>query len=244
MSDPQSPPPFAQQAVIPSARTVEGQTKESIGVQAAKFSLYSPFAVLLLGCATNAMRQGNATQQGGVTPKDMAGVAVAMAWLNIVLMVAGLLAGLFALISMRRFGRKGILSRSLAGVAINGALVGVVIAIFWPMIAARGMADQLVGTWHMTSGSTLRKGSTLDVSFHADKTFDFTVTPPAGAATHVFGTYKFTVGDQAIGIVVDRVENGDPTMAGERILLGRVVEVDATHLRLGTDKGDELYDRR
>jgi hypothetical protein len=214
--------------------------RESIGVQAARFALYSPVAVLMLGCFTTfAGRQSAA--DGAVQASSAAQTNVALAWLNVALIVVGFLLGLFALISMRRFGREGILWRASTGIVLNGLLLLVLMSVF---SAARGMANQraqLVGTWHLQSAPEKMAGS-MALSLRADGTFDFDQTNPAGKRTRVFGEWVM-LRDRKLGISIDRVENANPQMVGQKMGLGFVESVDAGQMKLRTDAGNEVYSR-
>src|SRR4051794_3611925 len=97
---PNSPPPFPPPPhgpppgppLLRKAGTAYRE-RQSFGEQAARFSLYVPPAVLVIGCIT----RGNA---------DQPGVGMTIAWINLALIVAGFLLGVAALISMRIYGRQ------------------------------------------------------------------------------------------------------------------------------------------
>lgn len=86
------------------------------GVQAAKFSLYAVGMVFLLGCVLSSITSNAAKDAGDGARSTARMVGMAIGVLNLSLIVAAFAAGIYALISMRRFGRRGILWRAIAGV--------------------------------------------------------------------------------------------------------------------------------
>src|SRR5688572_19184773 len=100
--------------------------KQSFGEQAARFSLYAPFAVLLIGLLT----LGN---------RDQWGVGITIGVINILLLVAGLGLGIVALLSMRRFGRERILGRAIVGILLNGLAVGFIASALFPLLQNAGV---------------------------------------------------------------------------------------------------------
>lgn len=91
---------------IEAERETVPDTKQSFGEQAARFSLYSPLVVLILGIVN-------------ITKADRS-VSIAIFAINLLLIISALILGVIALISMRRYGRKRILSRALDRRAVNG----------------------------------------------------------------------------------------------------------------------------
>lgn len=79
----------------------------------AAFSLYVPFAAMLVGLFA-----------GGLA-KEEPETAIGIAWFNVTLIVLGFLAGIVALSLMRRVGRKGVLWLALGGIILNGVLISV-----------------------------------------------------------------------------------------------------------------------
>src|SRR2546423_750075 len=81
-------------------------SKESFGVQAARFSMYVPVAVVLIGCFS----RGSG---------DQPSVVIAHFWLNVAPILAGFVLGIVALLSIRPFGTGGILGRAIVGVWLH-----------------------------------------------------------------------------------------------------------------------------
>src|SRR4029079_2571363 len=106
---------------------------------AAKFSLYAPIAVFLLGCCMF----GN---------KDR-GVGLALAGLSMLLVAAGLCMGIFALLSVRKYGPERLLGRAVGGIILNGIALAMIGGL---LVMARSPAvikRQLPGRWQLTSSA-------------------------------------------------------------------------------------------
>src|SRR3954470_15206074 len=92
--------------------------KPSFGEQAARFSLYVPLAVILVGCFSRSTTEP--------------GVAAALAWFNVALIVAGFLLGIVALLSIRKFGPERILRRAIFGILFNGLAIALLVSVLGP----------------------------------------------------------------------------------------------------------------
>lgn len=100
----QQPPP------LPSA-------KKPFAFQAAQASLLAPAIAFGLGIVVNI---GMGTQ---LSP--LAHIIVGS--LSIILILLGFIFGIIGLVGVRRHGKRGILGRSIAGICINGILIGLMI---------------------------------------------------------------------------------------------------------------------
>ena len=204
--------------------------KQNLGEQAARFSLYVPVAVLMLGFCISTMLQ-----------KERSTV-LAIAYFNLVLMVLGFLAGVIALVAMKKYGREGILYRAVGGVILNGLLLASVATLLFPMLQRGRMRDQLVGSWTLVHSPTeSQTGSQLDLQ----KTgrFRFVTSTTVDAPPTVSGTWILT-SNRTLGLDVEQVEHGNADMAGQKIGLGKVRSVEKARMVLETDKGDEIFERR
>lgn len=208
----------------------ERPQKQNLGEQAARFSLYVPVAVVMLGfCVSTMMQRERST-------------ILAIAYFNLVLMVLGFLAGVIALVAMRKFGREGILYRAVGGVILNGLLLASVYAMLRPLLQARAMQEDLVGVWTLIrSPVETQTGSQLDLQ--KDGRFRFVTNTHIDAPPTVSGKWVLTT-DRTLGLDVQQVENGNNEMAGQKIGLGKVRSVQKTKMVLETDKGDEIFERR
>src|SRR5256885_694020 len=137
-------------------------SKESFGVQAARFSMYVPVAVLLIGCFSRGSR-------------DQPSVVIALFWLNVALIVAGFLLGIVALLSIRKFGTEGILGRAIVGVVLNGLAVALLVTVVLPLTRVIDVRNQVVGHWQLTN-KTDPSIKQLDLTFNKDGTFVFIST--------------------------------------------------------------------
>ena len=217
------PPPVPAAAASPPAR-------QSFGEQAARFSLYTPLVAIFIGCLG----------RGG----DQPGVAMAMGWINLVLIVAGFVLGLVALVSMRFYGRQRILVRALVGVIANGLFLAAAVSILLPAMAAKRVRDQVVGGWRVESqaGSGAAPARN-DIHLSRDGTFRMTGIDGAGrVVVSASGTWRIDR-NRTLGFEVGRVDAGDPSMAGQTIGLGTVKAVNGDRMVLETDKGDEVLRR-
>jgi hypothetical protein len=118
---PQQPPP------LPSA-------KKTFVFQAAQASLLAPAIALGLGIVVNVGMSGQLP--------PLAGIIVGS--INIVLILLGFIFGIIGLVGVRRYGKKGILGRSIAGICINGILIALMIISIprYKKMAERGKENQ------------------------------------------------------------------------------------------------------
>ena len=87
------------------------KTKQPFPVQAARFSFWAPFIAFFLNAVTSA------------TPDNTASSKIIIGGLCSFIILAGFALATFALISIRKHGKKGILGYSLAGFILNGIVV-------------------------------------------------------------------------------------------------------------------------
>jgi len=202
--------------------------RQSFGEQAARFSLYAPFAVLIIGVLTAHNR-------------NEPGVATAMLIISIILILAGLGLGVTALILMGRYGRRRILGRAVVGVGFNGLIAVVVVMALLPLVVAGRMKSKLAGHWS-TQVTVNHVANTIDLILDKDGTFHFDSASGGAATTSLSGTWMM---DRAkvLGVHIEQVSHGDPSAAGQSIGLGRIQSVDDQQMILKTDKGQEVYTR-
>lgn len=91
--------------------SVEEPPSSSFPRQAAILSFAAPFFSIVLNAALHSQVSGN----------HLAMLALGLT--SIAIIVGGFILGIVALISMRRYGREGVLGRALAGTCINGLLI-------------------------------------------------------------------------------------------------------------------------
>src|SRR5438105_7328743 len=99
-------PPLYYQSPFPQPRP------QTIYHQAAKASWVAPIITVVLGFLTSTSVGRNG---------DTATLVVAV--LNVLLLLLGLVFGVFALFGVRRHGKPGILAPAVVGVCINGSLI-------------------------------------------------------------------------------------------------------------------------
>jgi hypothetical protein len=202
--------------------------KQSFGEQAARFSLYAPFAVLIIGLLT----AGNRNQPG---------VAMTMLVINIVVVFAGLGLGIAALILMSRYGRQRILGRAAVGVALNGLLVAVVVMALVPVVVTGRMKSRMAGHWsmHVTANPV---ASTIELVLNQDGTCHFDSVNGGKATASLDGDWTMNR-YRILGVRIQKVSYGDASAVGQSFGLGRVQLVDDQQMILQTDKGQEIYSR-
>ena len=104
-------------AIAPQQRPALPPAKKPFAFQAAQASLLAPAIAFGLGIVVN-------VGMGGQLP-PLAHIIVGS--LSIVLILLGFIFGIVALIGVRRYGKKGILGRSIAGICINGILIALMV---------------------------------------------------------------------------------------------------------------------
>jgi hypothetical protein len=201
--------------------------KQSIGVQAARFSLYAPFVALVLGFLTLGTRNDHI-------------VALTIGITNCLLIGVGFIFGILALISIRKYGASGILGRAITGTVLNGIFLALILFFLVLALLVRRTNDRLVGHWKYRSGPdiAMKQG---EVDFESDGTCRLSGTAAAGYVS-LAGRWSLNA-NRLLTVVVDRVDQGDPLAVGKSVGLGTVKEIGAQHFLLATDNGDESYDR-
>ncbi|HSZ59351.1 MAG TPA: hypothetical protein VK797_27155 [Tepidisphaeraceae bacterium] len=203
------------------------EPKQSFGEQAARFSFYTPLLMLVLGILS-------------MTKQDRA-VAIAIGSINALLAISGLILGVVALVSMRRYGRKRILGRAVVGTGMNAAIIGLVVSILMPAMHRAKFVHQLSGHWRLLSESG---GPRQQIDFILNPDFTFRMERSQSEATRlaVSGDWGL-LQNESIDIKINHIEGGDAAMVGKQMPLGAVKSVDEGRLVLATDHGDEVYQR-
>ena len=123
---PQAPPPG-----IPSLRPTNSFPK-----QAALFSLVAPFVGFGIGIFGQQAVQGNRA------------AAIILGCISTLLILTGFVLGIIALFGIKKYGKKGILGRAIAGVCING----VIILLALIAIPSYARAADIQRTFHALQG--------------------------------------------------------------------------------------------
>jgi hypothetical protein len=200
---------------------------QTLGEQAARFSLYAPFVAFLIG----AIGRGAHTEPG---------VGIALFSINMLLILAGFALGIFALVSMRRYGRQYILGRAIGGLLLNGIVIAGLLTFMLPILLAGNTKGQVVGRWQMRS-VPVGSQKQIEITLNPDGTFHFTGSGGVKAVS-MDGQWVLTPG-QVIGLTVERVDSGNASIVGSKIGFGAVKSVDDKKLVLRTDRGEEIYDQ-
>lgn len=197
----------------------------SRGEQMARYSLYAPILGFVIGAVTR------------INQSQDRSVAIAILVINSLLVLSGFVFGIVALVSMRRFGRSGILVRSILGILFNGAVIALVAMTLIPLVSHGALRSRVVGHWQMQQGE-----HAIDIQLLDDGTFRF-ATPSIPGSAQLVGRWVLTR-DKVIGLNIDAVAGGDQSAVGKKIGLGRIETVDDRTLILQTDNGKEMYNRR
>lgn len=203
--------------------------QQSFGEQAARFSLYAPFAVM-----------GISTLSAGA--RHEAGVKIALFVISTVLLIAGLGLGIVALISTRRFGTDRILTRAILGVVLNGMAIVLLAVFLLPLLATGRVKTQVVGHWHMQHSVPPPPNGPLDITLNSDGTFELDGKLPTGVPLAIKGTWTMNR-SREIDVRFVSVNDKAADPASKPIGLGIVRSVSDTQLSLKTDSGQEDYDR-
>lgn len=200
---------------------------QTFGVQAARFSLYVPLALAVI----NLLTLGNRKERG---------VALAVGAIDAALVLAALILAVAALISMRRYGRKGIYGRAVAGLVLNGLIIASSIFVLVPVMLTARMQKQLIGHWQMHTASA---GQPVqhDLVLNGDGTYRLTRSGAVGAVA-LDGRWVLTP-QHAVGVAIDHVSTGDPAAVGKQFGLGTVKTLSGEQLVLATSNGEETYQR-
>lgn len=199
---------------------------QSFGEQAARFSLYAPFVGFLIGFLSRSSQTPSAS--------------TAMFTINCCLIVVGLLLGIAALISMRRYGTEGILVRAIVGVFLNGMVIVALLIILLPVVQAGRMKQRLTGSW--TAHPTDAPNESVVLTLRADNSFQLERTRDSEKMVSLDGTWAFTR-THLLGVEISHVTEGEASVAGKKIGLGTVTSVDDSTMVLKTDDGEERYTR-
>ena len=93
--------------------------------QAAKFSWMAPLVAILLGCCTVGVRSAGPA------------VGFAIAGLQLLLILGGLGAGIFALVGAKRYGSSGIVGPAVTGIVLNTLIIGLNIVLFTMLMSGK-----------------------------------------------------------------------------------------------------------
>ena len=189
-----------------------------MGEQAAKFSMYAPLVALAIGCLGRA---------GGMQDRS---AAMVLATINMLLIVAGFILGIVALISVKKHSPERILGRAIIGIILNGLVLALILFAFSSMGSAGQIKKQVVGAWQYQSGPD-RNLKTALITFNADDTFKMQSTFVSGGGVSMTGKWSFSP------------PGSDGSMNGQKIALGAVKRVDLRELVLASEKGDETFKR-
>ncbi|MGB7160730.1 MAG: hypothetical protein WBD40_21885 [Tepidisphaeraceae bacterium] len=111
--------------VVARAQTTGGIAADTYQ-QAAKFSWMAPLVAILLGCCTVGVRSAGPS------------VGLAIAGLQLLLILGGLAAGIFALVGVKRYGSESILMPAITGIVLNGLIIGLNIFLFSMLLSGKG----------------------------------------------------------------------------------------------------------
>ena len=100
-------------------------TRHPFALQAAKFSLYAPIAVVLLNIMMTGLRQN---PQSG-TESAMRAVNLSVGIISMTILLAGLILGIVALFGIKRHGPEKIMLRAIVGVSINVVLLSLFVLV-------------------------------------------------------------------------------------------------------------------
>ncbi len=205
------------------------ETRESFGVQAARFSLLAPLTVVLIGVLTRLSL--------GQFPR----VVIAIAWINAGLIVIGFLLAIAALISMRRFGPDRILIQGIVGGVINGAFFVIFLGAIMSARALVRNRELLMSHWQMQSGPD-KSFKSLDLTLKPDNTFVMEGDKVEGQHLNMAGTWDVSARG-LLGVKVGQVNAENTDLKGKHVNLGTVKTINEQQLILSTDKGEEIYRR-
>ena len=211
------PPPkkYTQEAATPFAE------------HAAKFSLYAPVAVFLLGCCM-------------FGTKDR-GVGTALAALSVLLVAVGMCLGIFAVLSVKKYGPERILARAIGGIILNGIAIAMIGGLVMMARSPAMIKKQLPGRWQLVPAAS-SPVKQFDMTLNADGTFKVVNTRKDGAVRAFTGTWNLSAA-RLLRLNIQNVVGSDVSMKGQDLGLGVVKSIDAKQMTLATSDGDETYQR-
>ena len=201
---------------------------QSLGEQAARFSLYTPLVVVLVGFFAHAN-------------KDSTGVASALFVVNVLLLISGFALGITALVSMRRYGRPRILVRASIGTIANGLVIAALLSLVLPLMMAARAKTKLTGKW-IAQSVPVQPGDKMTIDLAKDGGFTFDTTRDGAPYVTLNGTWEFNRA-RVLSIHIDHVATGSSTAVGKTLGLGTVTSVNEIEMILNTDHGPETYRR-
>jgi len=119
--------------IIPVKPPPLPSSKKPFAVQAAQASLLAPLTAFGLGIIVNV---GMANQSSPLSQ-------IITGSLCVLLIVLGLVFGIVALFGVRRYGKKGILGRAIAGICINGILIAFMVISIPGFMKAAARAKEM-----------------------------------------------------------------------------------------------------
>ncbi|HZK79922.1 MAG TPA: hypothetical protein VFC46_02620 [Humisphaera sp.] len=155
------------------------------------------------------------------------------------MIAAGLILGVVALFSMRRYGRERILGRAIGGLLFNGFILVAIIVILAPSLGLVRTKKRVVGHWRLNSIHGVPK---IDLSLDENGQFTLKSSNGASPVASMEGHWIMTP-KKTIGVTIERVSGGSQSTVGTKFGLGTVKSVDDEHLILQTDNGEETYAR-
>jgi hypothetical protein len=204
------------------------RSNQSPGEQAARFSLYAPLVVFVIGIFSR-------SSHGEL------GVAIALFSINVFLIIVGFGLGVLALFSMQWYGPERILGRAVGGVLLNGLLMVFILFFMLPLLTAGRVKGQLAGHWQKRP-DTASAGVQLDLTLADDGAFHFTSSGDPHGPVVLDGKWAMTP-MHGIRLNIERVDVGSPSAVGKNFLVGTVKTIDDKQLILRTETGEEAYDK-
>ena len=122
-----------------------------------------PLVAIVINCA-------------GINNKDVT-MTIVIGVVNLILILAGFFLGIAALISIRRYGSKGILGRAIGGVCLNGLFLLAGLIALMPILERNRLAAKLPGHWRLVSSTATTSVSNVDLIFNPDGTFQMKGPP-------------------------------------------------------------------
>ena len=162
-------------------------------------------------------------------------------WFTTAIVGAGFVLSIVALISISKFGPKGIALRGAVGLFLNGVvLMSMIVHLSgWGLPPAPDHATHLPGTWQ-TEMPTPDGPATLTFSFRKDGTGSM-----RGEGSHPSDLdLTWRVDRRVLYIKPTTIRQGDPATLAQEQPVGLLYDVDAAELKLRNSMSDEVYTRQ
>jgi hypothetical protein len=124
-----TPPPIIPQKQPPLTQAAPAAS--SFARQAALFSFLAPFISFCIGIFSGQVVQGNRISM------------IVLGGTSTLLILAGFVLGIVALIGTKKHGRKGIFGRAIAGICINGVIILLMLIAIPAVIKAAQRAKEM-----------------------------------------------------------------------------------------------------